>query len=101
MLSDHSGAFSAVKAPAYRMSKTALNMLTAYQYYQLKGDGVKVWTYCPGYVVTDLSRDRAQREGMGLDSSETSAQGILEIVRGERDRDVGGFIARKGGKYEW
>ncbi|KAF1937984.1 NAD(P)-binding protein [Clathrospora elynae] len=100
-ISDHSGASSRATFPAYRMSKTALNMLTAYQYCQLKGDGFKVWTYCPGFVVTDLGRDREQRKDMGVESSETSAKGLLQIVRGERDADVGGFVARYGQKYEW
>ncbi|KAF1844464.1 NAD(P)-binding protein [Cucurbitaria berberidis CBS 394.84] len=100
-ISDHSGSFSAVPYPAYRMSKAALNMLTAYQYYHLEQFGVKVWSYCPGYVVTDLGRDREQREKMGMESSETSAQGIVEIVEGKRDAEVGTFIARRGEQYQW
>jgi NAD(P)-dependent dehydrogenase (short-subunit alcohol dehydrogenase family) len=100
MISDHSSPYSQVKYPAYRMSKAALNMLTAYQYAQLK-DGFKVWTYCPGYVVTDLGGDREERKAQGLESSETSAQGLLQIVQGERDADVGGFVGRRGEKYGW
>lgn len=93
--------FSAVKYPAYRMSKAALNMLTAYQYFQLKDDGFKIWTYCPGFVVTDLGNDREDRVKNGVQSSETSAQGILEILEGKRDAEVGTFIARYGEKYDW
>ena len=100
-IADHSGAFSGVKYPGYRMSKAALNMLTAYQYYQLKPEGFKVWTYCPGFVVTDLGNDREVRKENGIESSETSAKGLLQIVQGERDADVGGFIGRYGQKYEW
>jgi NAD(P)-dependent dehydrogenase (short-subunit alcohol dehydrogenase family) len=100
-ISNHSDPYSGVVYPGYRMSKSALNMLTAYQYYQLKGDGVKVWSYCPGYVVTDLGNDREQRKEQGIESSETSAKGLLQIVQGERDADVGGFVARYGEKYEW
>jgi NAD(P)-dependent dehydrogenase (short-subunit alcohol dehydrogenase family) len=100
LISDHSSPYSQVKYPAYRMSKAALNMLTAYQYAQLK-DGFKVWTYCPGYVVTDLGGDREERKAQGLESSETSAQGLLQIVQGERDADVGGFVGRRGEKYGW
>lgn len=100
-LSDHSGPYAAVPYPAYRMSKAALNMLTAYQYFQFKDFGCKVWSFCPGYVTTDLGRDREAREAMGMESSETSAQGILEIVQGKRDAEVGTFIARRGEKYEW
>ncbi|EDU43701.1 FabG Dehydrogenase with different specificities related to short-chain alcohol dehydrogenase [Pyrenophora tritici-repentis] len=100
-ISDHSSSYSGVKYSGYRMSKSALNMLTAYVWYQLKPEGFKVWTYCPGYVVTDLGNDREVRKANGIESSETSAQGLLQIVRGERDADVGGFVGRYGEKYVW
>lgn len=84
------------------MSKAALNMLTAYLHAQFRGDGLKVWAYCPGYVVSDLTNDREAREQMQwCESSETSAQGILEIVQGERDGEVGTFITKRGGSYPW
>lgn len=101
LISDHSSPYAQVKYPGYRMTKAALNMLTAYQYVQLKPDGFKVWTYCPGYVVTDLGDDKEQRKEQGLESSETSALGLLQIVQGERDADVGGFVGRYGQKYGW
>ncbi|KAF2866194.1 hypothetical protein BDV95DRAFT_612057 [Massariosphaeria phaeospora] len=100
-ISDHSSPISAVKYPGYRASKAALNMITAYQYAQLKEFGFKVWAFCPGYVVTDLGGDREQRVENGIESSETSAKGVLQIIQGERDADVGGFVARYGEKYEW
>jgi NAD(P)-dependent dehydrogenase (short-subunit alcohol dehydrogenase family) len=101
IMADHSHPHAGAVYPGYRMSKSALNMLTTYQYYHLKGDGVKVWSYCPGYVVTDLGNDREQRIEQGIESSETSAKGLLQIVQGERDADVGGFVTRYGEKYEW
>ncbi|KAI4633163.1 hypothetical protein J4E80_000526 [Alternaria sp. BMP 0032] len=72
LISDHSSPYAQVKYPGYRMTKAALNMLTAYQYVQLKPDGFKVWTYCPGYVVTDIGDDKEQRKEQGLESSETN-----------------------------
>ncbi|KAH7067004.1 hypothetical protein BKA63DRAFT_571394 [Paraphoma chrysanthemicola] len=91
-----------VRGPAYRMSKAALNMMTAYLYHQFQSEGLKAWAYCPGYVVSDLTNDREKREqSQYCESSETSAQGILEIVRGERDAEVGGYITKRGGKYPW
>jgi NAD(P)-dependent dehydrogenase (short-subunit alcohol dehydrogenase family) len=91
-----------VTVPGYRMSKAALNMLSAYQFKQLRDEGFRVWSYCPGYVATDLTGDKEAREGMAwCESSETSAEGIGEIVRGERDGEVGGFITKKGGRYPW
>ncbi|KAF2828228.1 NAD(P)-binding protein [Ophiobolus disseminans] len=93
--------FKDVQGIGYRMSKSALNMLSAWQQYQLRDTAVKVWAYCPGYVVTDLGGDREEREKMGLESSETSAQGILDIVEGKRDAEKGGFVTKRGGSYPW
>jgi NAD(P)-dependent dehydrogenase (short-subunit alcohol dehydrogenase family) len=91
-----------VTVPAYRMAKAALNMLSAYQFHQFRDFGCKVWAYCPGYVVTDLAGQREQNEkNPYMESSETSAQGILEIVSGERDSEAGTFITRRGGQYPW
>lgn len=97
----HDDSTSGVTLPAYRMSKAAVNMLTAYQYKHLKPHGFKVWSFCPGYVVTDLGRDGEQRVQWGLETSETSAQGILEIVEGKRDAEVGTFVARRGERFDW
>ncbi|KAF2624900.1 NAD(P)-binding protein [Macroventuria anomochaeta] len=91
-----------VRVPGYRMTKSALNMLTAYQYQQLKDEGFKVWSYCPGFVITDIGRDREARKNMnGCDSSETSAQGILEIIEGQRDEEVSQFLQKYGKRYDW
>jgi NAD(P)-dependent dehydrogenase (short-subunit alcohol dehydrogenase family) len=99
---DENPAGGIVRVPGYRMSKAALNMLTAYQHQQLKGEGFKIWSYCPGFVVTDIGKDREVRENMQVcESSETSAQGILEILEGQRDDEVGGFVTRYGKSYVW
>jgi NAD(P)-dependent dehydrogenase (short-subunit alcohol dehydrogenase family) len=91
-----------VRVPGYRMSKAALNMLTAYQSKHLTQYGFKIWAYCPGFVVTDLQDDRKAREELPwCESSETSAQGILDILRGERDANVGKFVTKRGGEYPW
>ena len=100
-MSNHGEWPAPVQYPGYRMSKAALNMLTAYQWYQLKPEGFKIWTYCPGYVATDLTDNREERVKTGADSSETSAKGLLEIIQGERDADVGGYIGRNGLKHPW
>jgi len=86
---------------AYRMSKAALNMLTACQHVELQEVGGKAWAYCPGYVITDIWGDKDVREKNGVESSETSAQGIVEIVEGKRDAEVGKFITRYGQQYPW
>ena len=63
----------------------------------------KVWSFCPGYVVTDLtgSGDRDNRVKNGADSSETSAEGIKEIVEGKRDGEVGAFLGKFGQQHKW
>ena len=98
---DQEDIVSGANYPAYRMSKAALNMLTAYSYTLPEAEGVKVWSFCPGYVVTDLGGDRELKTSMGVDSSETSARGILEIVEGKRDAEVGKFVEREGKSRAW
>ncbi|KAF1980070.1 short chain dehydrogenase [Bimuria novae-zelandiae CBS 107.79] len=86
---------------AYRMSKAALNMFTTCQQQYLKGQGVKVWSFCPGFVVTNLAGQRDGRAAMGAESSETSAQAILDIVDGKRDAQAGTFIGRYDAQFSW
>lgn len=94
------------KAPvaAYMMSKAGLNMLTAYDSARLGDQGVKVWSFCPGYVVTGLSgtgeKGVQERIARGAKSPKESAEGLLAVVEGKRDADVGKFI-RKDGVYGW
>ena len=44
---------------------------------------------------------RKKREEAGAESSETSAQGILEIVEGKRDAEVDLFVQRYGKTWPW
>lgn len=37
----------------------------------------------------------------GVESSETSAKGILEIVEGKRDGEAGSFVERNGKQRGW
>ncbi|KAF1954874.1 NAD(P)-binding protein [Byssothecium circinans] len=87
----------------YRMSKSALNMLTACQHKEMKEWGCKVWCYCPGFVVTNLTgeEERQWRSDSGGESPETSATGIVEVVEGKRDVEVGLFITKYGGRLDW
>lgn len=52
--SDTSSLYSHIKEPGYRASKAALNMLMAYYWHELAGDGFKVFSVCPGFLVTDI-----------------------------------------------
>lgn len=101
---DTTSPYYPLPAQAYRMSKTALNMLAVCDVQALGPKGVKVWTYCPGYVVTNLSgtgeAGLEQRRKNGAGSPKDSAMGLLEIVEGVRDNDVGKFV-NKGGLVDW
>ncbi|KAF2795738.1 NAD(P)-binding protein [Melanomma pulvis-pyrius CBS 109.77] len=103
MRSDPNDPTYSVSFDVYRMSKSALNMLSACHSASFKKFGAKVWAYCPGFVVTNLTgeEDRQNRVNMGAESSETSAQGILEILEGKRDSEAGGFVTRYGKAYPW
>ncbi|TWU71477.1 hypothetical protein ED733_000174 [Metarhizium rileyi] len=92
-----------VASEAYRMSKAALNMATACMYANYKVWGAKVWAYCPGYAITSLTGegDRGRRESTGAVSSTTSAAGIVDIVEGRHDGDVGRFLQIGGAILPW
>lgn len=86
----------------YRMSKAALNMMTVQMARRLGEKGVKVFAFCPGLVRSNL-RGVAEEEvsawGRAGDPM-VSGRGILDIVSGKRDGDVGKFVWM-GGVYPW
>jgi len=86
----------------YRMSKAALNMLALCHQVEYEPFGIKVFSMCPGYVVTNLTGEdkREERVKSGAGSSEVSAQTILSLAKGERDADIGKFL-HKDGIYPW
>lgn len=94
---------------AYRMSKAALNMASANQKFKYRNENFKIWSYCPGFVVTDIvlgdaargEESRRKRKEAGAESSETSAQGILDIVEGKRDVEMDLFVQRYGETWPW
>ncbi|PNH45656.1 hypothetical protein VD0004_g2287 [Verticillium dahliae] len=94
-----------VTGEVYRMSKAALNMLTASMAYQYRTweHPAKLWAFEPGYVVTNLAGegDRQNKIINGGESAETSAQGILEMVRGDRDGETDRFVAKQAKVHPW
>ncbi|OWT43009.1 short chain dehydrogenase [Pochonia chlamydosporia 170] len=92
-----------INSDAYRMSKAALNMATACMYANYKVWGAKVWAYCPGYAITNLTGegDRGRREETGAVSSSVSAAGIVDIVDGKKDSHVGRFLQVGGRILPW
>lgn len=87
----------------YRTSKAALNMLAACDAWEYEGK-IKVFAYCPGYVITDLAGQREVKESAGIAKSpEGSARGLLLIAEGKRDGENGGFLhdEKVGERYPW
>ena len=102
LASDASRWDSKIDAPAYRMSKAALNMLMVQDAKTLGKQGVKVFAICPGLVESNL-RGESQMErtaGGNAKSPEVSGQLILRIMEGERQADVGKFV-HEDGVYPW
>lgn len=88
---------------AYRTSKAALNMLVACDAWEYRGQ-IKVFAYCPGYVITDLAGQRDMKEKMGIAKSpDGSARGLLLIAEGKRDDESGKFLydEKPGSVYPW
>jgi NAD(P)-dependent dehydrogenase (short-subunit alcohol dehydrogenase family) len=56
---DPDSSTTAVSAPAYRMSKTLLNAITALLAKELQGTNILVNSACPGWARTDLGGPRA------------------------------------------
>ncbi|KAH7242776.1 hypothetical protein BKA59DRAFT_457340 [Fusarium tricinctum] len=101
---NYSSPYTQVEGETYRISKAALNMVTGIQAYKYKewDHPAKVWSFCPGFVVTNLTaEDKQSKIDRGAESSETSAQGITEIVRGDRDDQVNQFLAKRGEVLSW
>lgn len=88
---------------AYGISKAALNMLAAYDAVEYK-DKMKVFAFCPGYVVTDLAgwREKKEKEAHAK-SPDTSARSLLIIADGKRDEEHGKFLHddQLGELYPW
>jgi NAD(P)-dependent dehydrogenase (short-subunit alcohol dehydrogenase family) len=83
------------------MSKAALNMATACMYASYKAWGAKVWAYCPGYVITDLTGDGEKGAGAVNVNPSMSTAGIVEILDGKRDDVVGTFLQVGGRILQW
>lgn len=64
--------------------------------------GIKVVTFCPGLVRSNLrgkGEDRISASGKAIDLS-VSGENLLKIVEGKRDADIGKFL-HKDGVYLW
>lgn len=102
MKSDHEGGYAPVMYDVYRASKSALNMVAACYRWNYR-DWAKVYTLCPGFVITNLSGpdDVEVRKQNGGLTPDVSANAVLDIVEGRREKDLGKFLSHEGGTYPW
>ncbi|OAP57073.1 hypothetical protein AYL99_09186 [Fonsecaea erecta] len=95
------GAFAALGVPAYRASKTGLNMVMREWVRVLKEDNVKVWCVSPGLLATGLGFGNPERlKQMGALDPSVGAGVVRDVVEGKRDEDVG-CVVRKDGIQPW
>ncbi|PNP79832.1 hypothetical protein FNYG_06925 [Fusarium nygamai] len=82
---------------AYRLSKTALNQLTATMAAEFKnnGDGIAVIAVYPGYVATRLSSFRSR------DNMEECIGGVVRVVETTGMSETGSFVDCKGQAMPW
>lgn len=82
--------------PAYRSSKTGLNMMMKEWGRLLKEDGVKVLAISPGMLATGLGGNPEALKAAGALPPQVGADFIRNVVEGGRDKDVGTVIRRDG-----
>jgi len=80
---------------AYRSSKTALNMITKSMSVDLKSEGILVSLLHPGWVRTDMGGPK------GLIDAQTSIVGLLNVMAGLTEKDVGVFYNYMGDELPW
>lgn len=90
---DSSSAFYKLRATMYRMSKAALNMLSACQIEEYGAEGMKVLTYCPGFTESNLGPHNKAEYGAA--TVDKSVAPLVEIVEGKKDDQVGVFMNRE------
>lgn len=79
---------------SYRISKAALNMVTKNLHEELKGKGISVVSFHPGWVRTRMGSPIAPV------STKKSVSGMLKVL--EKNEDISGkFINFKGEELPW
>ncbi|KAL5584175.1 hypothetical protein FOVSG1_015526 [Fusarium oxysporum f. sp. vasinfectum] len=82
--------------PAYRSSKTAMNMMMREWFRLLGRDGVKVWAISPGYLATGLGIGQEQNKTQGAIDPSIGAAIVKDVLEGMRDKEVGKVVLKQG-----
>ncbi|KIW07543.1 uncharacterized protein PV09_01502 [Verruconis gallopava] len=80
--------------PAYRSSKTGLNMMMLEWSRLLKEDGVKVIAISPGMLATGLGGNPEALKASGALDPKIGADLVRDVVEGARDSDMGKAIRK-------
>ncbi|KAL5604964.1 hypothetical protein FOVSG1_005111 [Fusarium oxysporum f. sp. vasinfectum] len=82
--------------PAYRSSKTGMNMMMREWFRILGQDGVKVWAISPGYLATGLGLGQETNKAQGAIDPAIGAAVVKDVLIGVRDKDVGKVVSKQG-----
>jgi NAD(P)-dependent dehydrogenase (short-subunit alcohol dehydrogenase family) len=94
---DPSSVLYKVPGLQYRVSKTALNMITACQWVEY-GPAIKVFAYDPGFTQSNLSeRNTAEN---GAKPAVEAVRPLIDVLEGKRDDEVGQLLHNTG-VYPW
>jgi NAD(P)-dependent dehydrogenase (short-subunit alcohol dehydrogenase family) len=94
---DPSSVLYKVPGLQYRVSKTALNMITACQWVEY-GPAIKVFAYDPGFTQSNLSeRNTAEN---GAKPAVEAVRPLIHVLEGKRDDEVGQLLHNTG-VYPW
>jgi NAD(P)-dependent dehydrogenase (short-subunit alcohol dehydrogenase family) len=85
-----------VSVPAYRSSKTGMNMMMREWTRMLTEDGVKIWCISPGLLATGLGGNKELLKRIGAEDPALGANFIRDVIEGAHDQDVGKVISRNG-----
>jgi NAD(P)-dependent dehydrogenase (short-subunit alcohol dehydrogenase family) len=86
--------------PAYRSSKTALNMVMREWTRWLRDDGVKVFCCDPGFSATNLGGSPEIMKSLGAQDPAIGGHFIKDVLQGKRDADAG-KVLRIDGIQPW
>ena len=81
----------------YRASKAALSMVTACDWVEY-GPAIKVFAYCPGYTVSNLSEQNKAEHG--AKPTAEAVMPLIDVLEGKRDEEAGLFLHNTG-IYPW
>ncbi|KAI1362978.1 putative short chain dehydrogenase/reductase [Xylaria arbuscula] len=97
--------FRNVRGDHYRMSKAALNMLSACHRFNYADWGCRVLAFNPGWCVSNLTgeKGREMRKKLGARDPKDPALALVDVVLGKRDADIekNGMVDLDGGVLPW